>query len=204
MKKIIVALLLMLPFLSDAQDNKLPFKKNSVKTTFLPVLKKGYRPQMGIALLGGMENFSCDKLPSEAKTSSVYGVEISLQCPLLCTKKNYIRQQLTIMSQDHVGLKTLAVELNPQYRIVAKPKYDIGVGPSIGLIFANFINVNKTVFSYGLGCGASYYLNNNLFVGVELRYVHTADVTFNDESNGIEAEADLTNFRYFLKLGYRF
>jgi hypothetical protein len=202
MKKLLLAALVSLPLFSFGQD-KMPFKKNAEKTTFVPFVKKNYRPQIGIALLSGMENFSNSDLTSEAKTSPVYGLEISLQCPLLCTKKNYIRQQITLMSQNHEGIKTFAVELNPHYRFIAKPKFDIGAGPSLGLIFANVNNANKTVFSYGLGASGNYYFNH-FFVGAELRYVMTGKTQFENKDDNTVAELELSNFRYFLKLGYRF
>ena len=202
MKKLLFAALLTLPFCSQGQE-KMPFQKNGDKNTFLPVLKKGYHPQVGVALISGWESFSSEDIGSDAKTSPVYGLEISLQCPLLCTKKNYIRQQITLVSQDHEGIKTFAAELNPHYRFIVHPKFDIGAGPSLGFIFANINNAHKTVFSYGLGASGAYYFNH-FFLGADVRYALTGEAKFENKDDNSVAEVDLSNIRYGLKLGYRF
>jgi opacity protein-like surface antigen len=197
MKKVIVLILLALPLLSNAQNQ--PFEKSEKdKTTFLPVLKKGYRPQFGVSLVGGVQNNQ-----NFDKSAPVFGVDISLQCPLLCTKKNYIRQQISIIQQNGKDLKTLALELNPQYRLISKPSFELGVGPSFGVIFAEANNDKNTAFTYGLGASIAYHLGK-VFFTAESRYGLSNKIDFTDNKDNTTISNNLNNLRSVLKIGYKF
>ena len=76
MKKIIIVLAFTIPVLTQAQE---------------PPLKKGYLPQIGLSLISGIQNNQ-----NIEASAIVYGIEISLQCPLINTKKKL--HQATIQS----------------------------------------------------------------------------------------------------------
>jgi opacity protein-like surface antigen len=202
MKKIMI-LLLAVPTMAMAQQKtegagKMPFKKGCEKTTFLPFIKKGYHPQLAASLVGGIQNNS-GLLDA---SSTVYGVEISMQCPLLCTGKNYIRQQLSIVQQNGDIMKSVAAELNPHYRIIALPKFELGIGPSLGLAFATANNDDRTVFTYGAGVSLAHYFGR-VFIGAESRYALSGDVNFHNNTNNTTLTNNLNNLRSVLKLGVK-
>ncbi len=197
MKKVIVFMLLALSFASNAQNQ--PFEQSvKGKTCLLPVFKKGYRPQFAISLVGGFQNNQ-----NFDKSAAVFGLDISLQCPLLCTAKNYIRQQISIVQQNGKELKSLAVELNPQYRLIAKSNFELGVGPSFGIINADANNDKKNAFTYGLGGSVSYHLGK-VFFTAESRYGLTNTIHFTDDRTKVTVSNNLNNLRTILKVGYKF
>ena len=190
-------MLLGLSLVSNAQNQ--PFEQSvKGKTCLLPVFKKGYRPQFGISLVSGFQNNQ-----NFDKSAAVYGVDISLQCPLLCTAKNYIRQQLSIIQHNGKELKSLAVELNPQYRLIAKSNFELGVGPSFGLVFADANNDRKNAFTYGLG-GSLVYHVSKVFFTAESRYGLTNTIHFTNNSTNVTVSNNLNNLRTILKIGYKF
>lgn len=184
MKKIIIVLAFTIPVLTQAQE---------------PPLKKGYKPQIDMSLISGIQNNQ-----NIEASAIVYGVVISLQCPLINTKKSYIRQQFSLIRQEGKTLKSLAVEINPQYKIIAKPSFELGIGPSAGLIFTNTSEDNKPIFSYGLGASAVYHFKK-FFIGLESRYALTKKVSFTNLNNKPESVVvgNLDNLRTFLKFGYK-
>ena len=190
-------MLLGLSLVSNAQNQ--PFEQSGKeKTCLLPVFKKGYRPQFGINLVGGFQNNQ-----NFDKSAAVYGVDISLQCPLLCTEKNYIRQQLSIIKQNGEKLKSLAAELNPQYRLIAKSNFELGVGPSFGLLFAEANNDKKNAFTYGLGGSVVYHVGK-VFFTAESRYGLTSTIHFTNDVTSTIVSKNLNNLRTLLKIGYKF
>ncbi len=197
MKRVIVIMLLALSFVSNAQNQ--PFEQSvKGKTCLLPVFKKGYRPQFAISLVGGFQNNQ-----NFDKSAAVYGLDISLQCPLLCTAKNYIRQQISIIEQNGKELKSLTVELNPQYRLIAKSDWELGIGPSFGEIFAHTNNDTKNAFTYGLG-GSIVYHVGKIFFTAESRYGLTNRINFTNNVINVTVSNNLNNLRSVLKVGYKF
>jgi len=197
MKKVIVLMFLTLSFVSNAQTQ--PFEQSvKGKTCLLPVFKKGYKPQFAVSAVSGIQNN-----PNFDKSAAVLGMEVSLQCPLLCTKKNYIRQQLSIVHQFGKELRSTAVELNPQYRIIAKPNFELGVGPSFGFIVADTNGDEKLPFTYGLGGSIVYHLGD-VFFTAETRFALTDKITFTDDASGVVISRNLNNYRTVLKIGYKF
>ncbi len=170
---------------------------NEGNRTILPFLKKGYRPQIGIAPLAGFQ-----KTKHVDDLDFVYGVEISLQCPLYQCKKNHIRQQLSIVQTKREGFSALAFELAPHYKLPIASDAEFGVGPHIGYQ-TNKITLLDTdftsgVFTYGLG-GSLNYAFKSIFMGVDARYVWTTK----PEYNNIKTES-MDNFRVLAKIGYKF
>ena len=170
---------------------------NDGDKTILPFLKKGYRPQIGIAPVAGLQ-----KTKNVDDLDFVYGVEISLQCPLYQCKKNHIRQQLSIVNTKRDGFSAWAFELAPHYKLPIASDAEFGVGPHIGYQ-TNKITLLDTdftsgVFPYGLG-GSLDYAFKSIFIGVDARYVWTTK----PEYNNIKTES-MDDFRTLAKIGFKF
>ena len=184
MKKFIITLFFAVPVLASAQDAP---------------SKKEFKTLAALSVTGGVQN----NKHFDAGVP-VYGIEFSMECPLIQTGKSHIRQQLSLMRQHGKDYKSLTAELNPQYKIINNPSFEWGAGPVAGFIFTKVRDNNKPVFSYGVGTGAVYYLNK-IFIGIESRYVMTKKILFDDidkEPAYIES-GDLSNLRIFLKVGYK-
>ncbi len=184
MKKIIIVLVFTIPVLTQAQEQ---------------AFNKKYKPQVDLSLIGGIQNNK-----NFEATAPVYGVVISLECPLIQTRKSHIRQQFSLIRQEGKKFTTLSVEINPQYKIIASPAFELGVGPGAGLIFTNTSEDNKAIFSYGLGAGAIYHFKK-FFIGLESRYALTKKASFTNLNNkpGSVEDENLNNLRTILKLGYK-
>jgi len=90
----IFALILFIGLFNNAfsQNNQnQPYAPGDSKGLF-PIFKQKFQPQISIAPQVGYISFT------DINSNGIaYGLEIALQCPLLCTKKNYIRQQLSFL-----------------------------------------------------------------------------------------------------------
>jgi len=182
MKKIIILLAFFIPALAQAQK---------------PQDIKNYAAQMEISMIGGIQNYK------DFDVSPVYGVEISLQCPLVNSQKAYVRQHFKLTHQQDEKLRSTTVEINPQYMIITKPRIKLGIGPTAGLIFTNIEEDHKTIFSYGLGTASVYYVKN-IAIGVGLCYTMTNKISFASSKYESAGTARLNNWGTFLKLGYKF
>ena len=96
----------------------------------------------------------------------------------------------------------MAVEINPQYKIIAKSPFELGVGPSAGLIFANSSEDNKAIFSYGLGASVIYHFKK-FFIGLENRYALTKKISLDDPNKESTLFGNLNNLRSIVKIGYK-
>ena len=182
MKKFIIPLFFALPVLVTAQDSP---------------SKKDYKLLAGLSVIGGVQNskhFDASAL--------LYGIEFSMECPLIQTGKSHIRQQLSLMRQHGKDYKSLTIEVNPQYKIIAGPSFELGAGPVAGFIFTSIRDNNKPVFNYGLGTGAVYFFKK-MFIGIESRYTITKKILFDatDKEPGFTESGHLNNLRAFLKIG---
>lgn len=137
---------------------------------FVPVLKKGYRPQISIAPQAAYVNFY------ELETAGfAFGGEIALQCPLVCTGKNYIRQQLSFMYFDDPNADRTMIELtlNPEYRFLIRPQFEWAAGVSAGYLRAsstsNEVTAVDGLFSYGLTTSATWHLGSRFLMGLSAR-----------------------------------
>jgi hypothetical protein len=91
---------------------------------FMVANDPAYKPNMAVALKGGM----LDADVPGADASFAYGVELSLDCPLLRTPVGKIRQQLSWNRMDEDGLELNTLELNPHY-VVEMARLWVGAGP---------------------------------------------------------------------------
>lgn len=156
----------------------------------LPVLGANYTPDFAVALTGGF-----NKLTDADDTQSIYGVEVSLNCPLLSPPTDTIRQRLSITNYDYDGLSILSVSLNPHHMFQVADTTTIGFGPSLGVSTVDVGDEDDVVFTYGLGASLRSDISDRLFVGVEARYELT------QESDIVD---DLDNTKVLVKLGYQF
>jgi len=182
MKKFIIPLFFIFPVLASAQDSP---------------AKKEYKLLAGLSAIGGVQNNKYFDA-----SAPVYGIEFSMECPLIQTGKSHIRQQFSLIRQEGKDYKSLSVEVNPQYKIIAGSSFEWGAGPIAGFIFTKIRDNNKPVFSYGLGTGVVYYFKK-IFIGLESRYIMTKEILFDDidKETGHNESGDLDNLRMFLKIG---
>ena len=182
MKKFIIPLFFIVPVLASAQDAP---------------SKKEFKPLAGLSVIGGAQ-----KNKHFDAWAPMYGIEFSMECPLVQTGKSHIRQQVSLILQDGKDYKSLNFELNPQYKIIARPSFELGAGPVAGFIFTTIRDNNKPVFNYGLGTGVVYYCKK-VFIGFESRYTMTKEILFDeiDKETGYNESGDLNNFRAFLIIG---
>jgi hypothetical protein len=182
MKKFIIPLFFAFPVLASAQDSP---------------SKKEFKSLPALSVIGGVQNNK-----HFDASAPLYGIEFSMECPLIQTGKSHIRQQLSLMRQDGKDYKSLSVEVNPQYKIIARSSFELGAGPIAGFIFTTIRDNNKPVFNYGLGTGVVYYFKK-VFIGFESRYTMTKEILFDDidKEPGYIESGNLNNLRIFLKIG---
>lgn len=157
-----------------------------------PVIGPDYQFKPAVALVVGQ--FS----PEDGDSSSVIGVELSLECPLLKPPSNHIRQQISINQVDDDGLTVSSIEINPHYMYSISPQFEAGFGPSLGVAITELGDVDETDLTYGLGASARFDVTPRLFVGAEFRKAWMDDVTL----DGVKA--NLGNTRAAVKVGYQF
>ena len=159
---------------------------------FLPVTDSSYVPSFAVAALGGYQKTEA------VDGTGAYGVEISLTCPLLQIPNNMIRQQISLVRADSNGLATTSLELNPHVLFDVAPQLHIGVGPSLGVIYASGLGDHDTVFGIGAGASVTYDIAPKYFVGAESRYQWTNNASLSGRT------VDLDNTRTLLKVGMHF
>lgn len=158
---------------------------------FVPVLKKGYRPQISVAPQAAYVNFY------DLETAGIaFGGEIALQCPLVCTGKNYIRQQLSFLYFDDPNADRTIMELtlNPEYRFLIRPQFEWAAGVSAGYLrgstTSNEVTTVDGLFSYGLTTSATWHIGSRLLVGISARQNW--------------AGSDYAHYQGLLKAGFKF
>ncbi|MBI3139821.1 MAG: hypothetical protein HYZ15_14680 [Sphingobacteriales bacterium] len=182
MKKNFIIVALAIPVFLQAQD---------------PIAKKQYKPQVVISVVGGIQNNQNLKLKAP-----VYGLEIGVECPLIQTKRSHIRQQFSLIRLEDKMYKSLAAEINPQYKIVAGQIFEIGVGPSLGVLFTKAVEEKRALFSYGLGASVMCQFRKFSF-GIESRYACTKKASFKDLEKESTKSVYLNNLRNIVKIGYK-
>ena len=152
-----------------------------------------------VSLIGGVQNNKYFKT-----SAPVFGIEFSMECPLIQAKKSRVRQQLSLMRQKENNYTSVTIEVNPQYKLVAGSTFEFGAGPVAGFIFTRLRDNNKPVFNYGLGTSARYYFKR-IFVGIESRYTLTKKILLDDIYNEtmIAEKANLNSLRAYFKFGYK-
>jgi len=160
----------------------------------LPVLDDDYKAEHGYALMVGYQDPNIDNVDG----ALAYGVEASLNCPLLKVPMNYIRQKISISYSDNDDLTLTSIEINPYYRMPIVTDLEVGVGPSLGATIAKANGESVTKFGYGLGADIEYDMGG-MFLAFEARYQLTSEADF---GNGAKTELD--NLRTMAKIGYKF
>lgn len=157
---------------------------------FLAGLSDDYQAQPSLALVGGVMDPDFGALDSGA----LYGLEFSLNCPLLQPPSNRIRQQLSLTRFDEDGVEITSLEINPHYVIAMSENLEIGFGPGFGVLDVQAGPQDDMLL--GIQAGASvHYRRGALFVGGEARY----QVTTEERFGGTDQGAD--NARVLLKVG---
>ena len=183
MKKVIVAALVaMLTTTLFAREMKV-----------LPILTDGdYCLGPGVALIGGYIKHE------EGDASAVYGVEFSLACPAFQLPSLDIKQQISLVRETDGDFEAITLEFNPHVMFDVSKNFQLGVGPSLGVVFAKEVE-SDVAYAVGAGVSANYNFTNGMFVGAEARYQWTSDVELVAGAN-----FDLNNARAVLKVGMHF
>ena len=147
-----------------------------------------FDPSIAI-LAGAMKN---DNNNADWKTLS--GIELGFNCLATDT----IRQQVQLTNFKDNNLKVLQVNINPHYIVALNDTIKFGFGPTLG--FATIDNGvdTDTVFTYGMGTNLSLNVNENIFLGTEIKYEFTQDASLSGVNN------DIDNMKVFAKIGYQF
>ncbi|GEM_PF-3974560 len=175
----------------NAQDS--PFIKQA-DSGMLPVLKENFRPQISIAPQVAFMSFS------DLDTSGFgYGVEIALQCPLACTRKNYIRQQISFLyfNDDESNYKYWTAGINPEYRLFVSPEYEFAIGPSVGFFRSEASDVATSGLNYGVSSSINVHFGK-VFIGLSPRYILSKKVELS------ESEFSQNHIQGLFKFGLKF
>ncbi|XKH01119.1 hypothetical protein LG325_13685 [Marinobacter nauticus] len=150
----------------------------------------GYEVQPTLSLVGGV----MDPDFGSAGAGDVYGVELSLDCPLLQPPSNRIRQQASLTQYDEDGVEITAFEINPHYVVPMSKNLEFGFGPGIGIMDVDAGSHDDTLL--GIQAGASlHYRKDSFFAGAEARYQVTTEERFGNR------DRDADNARVLLKVG---
>ncbi len=133
-------------------------------------------------------------------SDTISGIELSLNCPLVKSPSNRVRQQISYTSYDDNGVEIASIELNPHYIVAVASGLEIGGGPGLGYVMVDSAAGDGSVFALQLGVSAHYTLQSPLFIGAEARY----QITGEDDFGGGGPEDDINNYRIALKVGYSF
>lgn len=211
---LVLGLSLQIGFAQDA-----PFEKSG-EPGALPFLKKGFRPQIGLSAVGGYQSFTGEGIDKDGIS---YGLEVSLQCPLLCTKKNYIRQQAGIMVYKNaessngtdITFTNTSLTLTPEYRFAMSEKSEYAAGPILGwnLTKTNVktknlpANIDQTTksngFIYGLSTSATYHFGP-LMLALSPQYILGVKQQKTVEGKDTGNDFDPSHFQVLVKLGMKF
>ena len=149
-----------------------------------------YQVQPTVALLGGV----MDPDFGPAGSGGVYGLELSLDCPLLQPPSNRIRQQVSLTQYDEDGVEITSLEINPHYVVPMSENLEFGFGPGIGVMDVDTGSHDNTLL--GIQAGASvHYRQGAFFAGAEARYQVTTEERFGNR------DRDADNARVLLKVG---
>lgn len=166
------------------------------ETKILPILTDdNYCFNPSVALIGGYTKYD------EADNgTSMYGAELSIACPALQLQSLNIRQQISFVhATEKDKFSSNSLEFNPHVIFKADDKLQVGVGPGVGIVFADADGETDTVIGLNIGASANYDVTPRVFVGAEARYQWgLADADFNGN------KVSLDNYRTLLKVGYHF
>lgn len=170
-----------------------PLVTNAQDTT----TKHQYLPQYDISTTGGVQY-------NKGQGSLIYGIEFSLQCPLVTSGKHKIRQQFSLVRQQGKKQKSISLYMNPQYKIFSNRLFEFAAGPAAGLIFSNESASDKPIFTYGAGAGVLYY-QHRFFIGVGSRYTLSKKILLAnpDVKSQPHSRQDFNNLQTFVRIGYK-
>lgn len=157
---------------------------------FLPAKGDNYTSEPTLSVIGG----SFSPVATGATSSTVIGLELSMNCPLLQPSTNRIRQQASLTQSDESGTTIYSLEINPHYVIKVADNLELGFGPGLGVVSVDTGAVQKTLFGAQVGASAHYRMGV-VFVGAEARYQLTNQQDFG------AGKTDMTNNRLLLKVG---
>ena len=179
-------------FSIDLKSQDQPFIKQ-VETGMLPVFKDNFRPQISIS--PQLAYFSFGDLNSSGLG---YGVELAMQCPLACTKKNYIRQQVSFLAyQDSErDYDYWTASINPEYRLLVTPEFEFAIGPSVGYFNATGESNSSSGITGGITTSATVHLGK-FMIAISPRYLVSKDIAL------AEGDFSQNNFQGIFKLGYK-
>lgn len=184
----VIVISILFAFSLQAQDA--PFIKQA-ETGFFPVTKSGFNPQVSIAPQIAYMSFS------DLGLSGIgYGAEIALQCPLACTKKNYIRQQISFLAFSEDDYSYWTAGINPEYRLFVKPEFEFAVGPTVGYFNSQREDDSSSGINYGVSSSVTVHLGK-VFIAVAPRYVLSKDIEL------LDSEFSQNHFQGVFKLGYK-
>lgn len=144
-----------------------------------------YRPNLAIALRGGA--ITTDVTGVDA--APAYGVELSVDDPVVAPVIGKIRHMVSVNHADHDGLELNTLEWNAHWVFQTHRDFWLGAGPGIGYVWADGRGVDDSPAAQ-FGMSATYVVGHAL-VGFESRYQWTS---------GDSADNWLT----VVKLGYQF
>lgn len=163
------------------------------ETKILPIFDADYCPAPTVALMGGYGKYA-----GASGSAAMYGVELGFACPVFQIKDLVINQVLSLVNSSKDGLDTTSLEMNPRIMFKVADKVEFGVGPGLGIIFADGTK-SDTVIGLNLGASLQYDISSDIFVGLESRYQWAGDAEL---TPGVQT--DLDNSRTMIKIGKRF
>lgn len=168
--------------------------------TFLAGTKEGYKAEPVASIMLGVMKPDIDG----AEAGAAYGLELSLNCPLLQPPTNKIREQVSFNMYKDGEYKQNSIELSPHYIVEVSKGLWLGGGPGLGVVMAEAEHGHgataekhsDTVFGFQVGASLHYTGAAPFFAGAEARYQMT---TKSDELGD-----NLNNLRAMLKVGMSF
>ncbi len=144
-----------------------------------------YAPNFAIALKGGVMTTEV----SGVDAAPAYGVELSVDDPLIQPIIGKVRHMASFNHMDHDGLELNTLEWNAHWVFQTHRDFWLGAGPGIGYVWADGRDRDDSpAAQFGM---SATYVQNHALIGLESRYQWTA---------GDSADNWLT----MLKVGYQF
>ncbi|NFV80489.1 hypothetical protein [Magnetospirillum aberrantis] len=144
-----------------------------------------YDPNWAVALKGGVWDSDIKGVDAAA----AYGVEISVDDPLIDPVIGKVRHMMSFNHADHDGLDLSTVEWNAHWVFETHRDFWLGAGPGIGYVWADGHNMdNSPAAQFGM---SATYFHDHAMVGFETRYQWTSG----DSTD---------NWLTMVKVGYRF
>lgn len=159
-----------------------------------PAFKPGWDPAFTLAATAGY----LDPDVHGASGDAAYGLQFSLNCPWFQPPAGVIRQQFNFNYFDEGDLEMKTLEMNPRYFMALSHGLTIGVGPSIGYVWAD-ADAGKSPGMWAGGLGADLdYRVGSLFFGIGTRYQWTQNKTVGFDKGGAD------NLLITVKVGVNF